>query len=162
MLLQALCIISYLSMNSNGSYSPETLNSGKNRRFLVPCDLEIWRMTLINNRAPHISKIKLCASFQHHMLIQTEVTVRKRLIWVMTSVTLTFDIWPWSFAWTSLLPLVITPENFMMTLWWEHRKKGVTDRQTDRNKCSKSCLVVAKNHKSIRDLNSILHLRNNP
>ena len=26
-------------------------------------------------------------------------------------VTLTFDLWPWLFAWTSLLSLVITPEN---------------------------------------------------
>ena len=29
--------------------------------------------------------------------------------------TLTFDLWP--FAWTSLLSMVITPENFMM-IWW--------------------------------------------
>ena len=29
-------------------------------------------------------------------------------------VTLTFDFWPWPFAWTSLLSLVITPENS----WW--------------------------------------------
>ena len=62
---------------------------------------------------------------------QTGVTVRKRLSWVVTSVTLTFDLWPWPFAWTSLLSLVITPENFMMIRWWEHSQKGVTDRQTD-------------------------------
>ena len=41
------------------------------------------------------------------------------------------DLWPWPFAWTSLLSLVITPENFMMIGWWEHSQKGVTDRQTD-------------------------------
>ena len=76
-----------------------------------PCDLEIWQMTLKNNRAPLLSNIKLCASFYRHMWIQTGVTVRKRLIWVMTSVTLTFDLWPWPFAWTSHLSLVITPEN---------------------------------------------------
>ena len=29
--------------------------------FLVPCDLEIWRMTLKNNRAPLLSNIKLYA-----------------------------------------------------------------------------------------------------
>ena len=52
-------------------------------------------------------------------------------IWVVTSVTLTFDLWPWPFAWTSLLSLVITPENFMMIGWWEHSQKGVTDRRTD-------------------------------
>ena len=45
MLLQALCSISYPLVNSNWSYSPETLNLGQIRRFLEPCDLEIWRMT---------------------------------------------------------------------------------------------------------------------
>ena len=64
----------------------------QNRRFLEQCDLEIWWMTLKNNRAPLLSTIKLYASFYHHMWIQTGVTVRKRLSWVMTSVTLTFDL----------------------------------------------------------------------
>ena len=107
-------------------------NLGQILRFLEPCDLEIWRMTFKNNRAPLLSIIKLYASFHHHMWIQTGVTVRKRLSWVLTSVTLTLDLWPWPFAWTSRLSLVITPENFMMIRWWEHSQKGVTDRQTDR------------------------------
>ena len=185
MLLQALCSISYPFANSNLSYSPETPNFGqierflepwdleiwrmtlKNnrapllsyfklcasfhshwwiqtgvtvrkrpnlgqiRRFLEPCDLEIWRMTLKINRAPPLSTIKLYASFHHHMWIQTWVTARKRLSWVVTSVTLTFDPWPWSFAWTLVCSLVITPENFMMIRWWEHSQKGVTDGRTD-------------------------------
>ena len=118
-------------MNSNWSYSPETPNLGQIRRFLEPCDLEIWRMTFKNNRVPLLSIIKLYASFHHHMWIRTGVTVRKRLSWVVTSVTLTFDLWPWPFAWTSLLSLVITPENFMMIRWWEHSQKGVTDRRTE-------------------------------
>ena len=88
-------------------------------------------MTLKNNRAPLLSIIKLYASFHYHMWIQTRVTVRKRLSRVLTSVTLTFDLWPWPFAWTSLLSLVITPENFMMIRWWAHGEKGVTDGQTD-------------------------------
>ena len=104
---------------------------GQIRRFLEPCDLEIWRMTLKNNRAPLLSIIKLYASIHHHMWIQTGVTVRKRLSWVVTSVTLTFDLWPWPFAWTPLLSLVIIPENFMMIRWWEHSQKGVTDGRTD-------------------------------
>ena len=58
--------------------------------FLEPCDLEIQRMTFKNNRAPLLRIIKLYASFHHHMWIQTGVTVRKRLSWVVTSVTLTF------------------------------------------------------------------------
>ena len=111
--------------------------SGSNSRFLEPCDLEIWRMTLKNNRAPLLNNIKLYTSFYHHMGIQTGVTVRKRLSWVVTSVTLTFDLWPWPFAWTLLWSLVKTPENFMMIRWWEHKSKrcdrqtyGPTDRQT--------------------------------
>ena len=66
------------------------------------------------------------------MWIQTGVTVRKRSSGVVTSVTLTFDLWPWPFAWTLPWSVVITPENFMMIRWWEHSQKGVTDRQTDR------------------------------
>ena len=108
-------------MNSNWSYSPETPNLGQIRRFLEPCDLEIWRMTLKNNRAPLLSNIKLFV---------TGVTVRKLLRWVVTSVTLTFDLWPWPFAWTLPWSLVIPPENFMMIRWWEHSQKGGTDGQT--------------------------------
>ena len=86
-------------MNWNWSYSPETLNSGQNRQFFVLCDLEIWWMTLENNRAPLLYYIKLCASFQIHRWIQIGVTVRKRSIWVkignfLSLVTLKFDGWP--------------------------------------------------------------------
>ena len=190
-------------MNSNWSSSPESLNSGQNRGFFVPCDLEMWRMTLQNNRTtllcrfklcasfhshqwiqpgvtvrnrpiwgkidvfcpvwtwnltddlennkapllcyfklcatflaisgnaqfgskssklfavwpwnltddnnktPILSSVKHCASFHHHMWIQSGVTVRKRLNWLLTSVTLTSDLWPWPFAWTSRLSLVM-------------------------------------------------------
>ena len=145
----------------------------KSTYFFEPCDLEIWRMTLKNNRAPLQCYFKLCGSLCSHWWIQTGITVRKRLTWVkihdflavwpwnltddlekiiehlfcatsssvhhfiiicefklelrlswvLTSVTLTFDLWPWSFAWTSLLSLVITPKNFMMKRWWEHNEK---------------------------------------
>ena len=33
--------------------------SGSNSAILAPCDLEIWRMTLKNNRAPLLSNIKI-------------------------------------------------------------------------------------------------------
>ena len=69
-------------MNSNWIYSPETPNLGQIRRFLEPCDLEIWPMTLKNNRAPLLCYFKLCASLQIHQWIQTGVTVQKRPIWV--------------------------------------------------------------------------------
>ena len=97
--------------------------SGSNSAILAPCDLEIWWMTLKNNRAPLLSNIKLYVSFHHHMWIQTGVTVRKRKFG-------SWPLWPWPFAWTLPWSNVITPENFMI-LWWEHSQKGVTDGQTD-------------------------------
>ena len=66
----------------NLSYSPETPNLGQIRWFLEPCDLEIWQMTLKNNRAPLQCYFKLCASFRSHRWFQTGDTVRKRPIWV--------------------------------------------------------------------------------
>ena len=97
-------------------------------------------MTLRTNSAPLLSNIKHCASFHHtcNIGIYTATTVRKRLNWVLTCVALTFDLWPWPFAWTSRLLLVITPKNFMKIWWRKHSEKGVTagrrDRQTDTNR----------------------------
>ena len=126
---------------SNWSYRPETPNLGRNRWFFVPCDLELWQIALKNNRAALLSNIKLCASFHRHTWIKTVVTIRKRLNRILASATLTFDLWPRFFAWTSLLSLVITLENFMISQWWEHNVKcewrkdirtyGRTDRWTD-------------------------------
>ena len=87
-------------MNSNWSCCPERSNLGQIRRFLEPCDLEIWRMTLKNIRAPLLCYFKLYASFRSHQWIQAGVTVRKRPIWVkiddfFSCVTLQFDVWPW-------------------------------------------------------------------
>ena len=118
-------------MYSNWSYSPETPNLGQIRRFLEPCDLEIWRMTLKNNRAPLLCCFQLCAWFHCHMWIQTGVGVRKRLSWVLTFVTLTFDLWPWSFAWTSHLSMLITEKFLMIRTWWKGATDGRTDRQTE-------------------------------
>ena len=82
------------------AYNPETPNLGQNRWFFVPCDLEIWWMTLENNRASTLCCFKLCATFHSHWWIQTGVTVRKRPIWVkfddfLSHVTFKFDGWPW-------------------------------------------------------------------
>ena len=87
-------------MNSNWNYSPETLIRVKIGDFFVLCDLDIWWMTLENNRAPLLYYIELYASFQSHERIQTGVTVRKRWIRVkigkfLSRVTLEFDVWPW-------------------------------------------------------------------
>ena len=65
-----------------GVKSPETPNLSQIRRFLEPCDLEIWRMTFKNNRAPLLCYFKLCAAFHSYWWIQTGVSVRKRPIWV--------------------------------------------------------------------------------
>ena len=91
-------------------------------------------MTLKNNRTHLLCYFKLCASFHSHLSIQTWVTVRKRLSWVLISMTLTFDSWPWPFAWISLLS------------WWEHSDKGVTDGRTERSvlKAAWSQLKTAK------------------
>ena len=111
--------------------------------FFFPCDLEIWQITVKHNEVPLLCYFKLCASFRSHMWIQTGLTVRKRPNWVLTSVTLTFDLWPWSLAWTSLLSMVISPENFMMIRWQEHIEKGVTDKpaegRTDRRTDMEGC-----------------------
>ena len=132
MWIQALCIISQPLMNSNWSYSPETPNLRQNRRFYfsrVTLKFDGWPWK--NNRAPLLSPFKLCGSFHRHMWIKTGVTVPKRLNWVLTSVTLTFELWPWPFAWTSFLSMVITPVNFVMTgILWK-RCHGQTDGRAD-------------------------------
>ena len=89
-------------MSSNWSYNPETLNSGQNWWFFfVLCDLEIWQMSLKNNRASLLCYVKLCASFHSHRSIQTGVTIWKRQIWVKIVDFFVpcdlgkFDRWPW-------------------------------------------------------------------
>ena len=55
----------------------EMPNLGQIRQFIEPCDLEIWRMTLKNNRAPLQCFFKLCASIgaigEFKMELQTEM-----------------------------------------------------------------------------------------
>ena len=100
---QALCIISKPSRNSNWSSSPETLNSGQNRRIFCP-DIEIWWMFLQKQKctsSPLLNFIKLCVSYQSHQWNQTGVTVQKLSIWVkigdfLSRVTSKFDGWYWN------------------------------------------------------------------
>ena len=63
---QALCIISQPSVNFNLSYSRKRSHRVKLDDFLSPCDLEISRMTLKNNRALLLNPFKLHASFHSH------------------------------------------------------------------------------------------------
>ena len=67
---------------------------GSNRRFFVPRDLEIWQITLKNNRAPFLYCFQLCASLHSHQWILTGVTVQKRPIWVKIDGFCL--VWPWN------------------------------------------------------------------
>ena len=78
---------------------PRNARSGSNTTIFRGVELEIWRMTLQNNRAPLLCYFKLCASFHTHWWIQISVTVQKTSIQVkidnfLSLVTLKFDGWP--------------------------------------------------------------------
>ena len=82
------------------SCSPQIQFGSKSAIFFVPCELEIWRMTLKNNRAPRLCYLKLYISFPSHWSIQTGVIARKHPIRVkidefLSQATLKFDEWPW-------------------------------------------------------------------
>ena len=90
-------------------------------------DLEIWQMTLKNNRAPLLYYVKLCASFQSHEWTQSGVTVRKRSIRVkignfLSRATLKINGWPWktiehlSYAASSFVHHFIAIGEFKMEL----------------------------------------------
>ena len=90
--------------NSIGEFKLELLTGnpqlGSKSDILVRCDLEIWLMTLKNKRVPLLCYVKLCASFQSHWLIQTEVTfwkhsIRVKIGYLLPRVTLKFERWPW-------------------------------------------------------------------
>ena len=92
-----------------------------------PRDLEIWRMTFINNRGTLPYHIKHCASFQSHRWIQTGVTVWKRPIEVeigdfLSRVTLKLDWWPWK----TILCYLKLCASFHSYLWIQ---TGVTVRK---------------------------------
>ena len=45
--------------------------------FFNPCNLEIWWMTLNNNRAPLLCYLERCASFHSHWRIQAGALIRR-------------------------------------------------------------------------------------
>ena len=76
--------------------SGNTQCGSKSEIFFVLCDLEIWQMTLKNNRAALLYCLKLCVSFQSHRWIRTGVTVQKPSIRVKIGeffVPCDFEIW---------------------------------------------------------------------
>ena len=62
---QALCIISKPWVNSNWSYSPETLNLGQNQRFFCP----VWPWNLTDDLEKIIGHLYYVGlSFEHHSI----------------------------------------------------------------------------------------------
>ena len=68
---------------------------GSKSTIFVLCDLEIWGMTLKNNRAHLLCCFKLCVSFRSHRWFQTGDTVPKRPIWVKINDFLPCDLEIW-------------------------------------------------------------------
>ena len=121
-------------MFSNLSYSPETPNLGQIQRFLDPCDLDIWWMTLKNNRALHLCCFQLCAWFHCHMWIQTGVKSPET---TKLGVDLC-DLDRWPLTLTFCMDITFDHGNnswkfhddTMMGTWWKRCDRR-TDRRTD-------------------------------
>ena len=135
MSFQALCIISQPSVNLNLCYSPETFQSGRIWGFFAPCDLEILRMTLKNNRAPLLYTFKFYASFHSHWWVYISATVGKRSNWVkfdayLPPVTLKFYEWPWKtivhlfYAHSSFMDHLLAVDEFQFELTYGKDKLG--------------------------------------
>ena len=94
-LCQAFCIITNPSVNSNWSYSSETLNLGKKWQFFVPCYLEIWWRTSKNNR--HL--FYAASSFVYHFIAIGEFKLELQLgnAQFGSKPTNFLDVWPWNF-----------------------------------------------------------------
>ena len=81
---------------------------GSKSAIFVPCDPEIWRMTLKNKRAPLVCCFKLCASFQIHRWNQIGFAVWKRSIQVKIAdffVPCDLEIW-WMVLENKMAPLL--------------------------------------------------------
>ena len=69
--------------------------------FISLCDLKIWQMAKKKQGTFFILLEDVCYPIGVIRKQQTEAK------FVLTSVTLIFDLWPWPFAWTSFLSLVL-------------------------------------------------------
>ena len=79
-------------VNSNWSYSPETPNVGQIRRFLEPCDLEIWPSKPIG----HL--FYATSSFVHHFVAIGEFKLELESGNAQSGSNLTIfrAVWPWN------------------------------------------------------------------
>ena len=100
MLLQALCIISYPLVNSNLSYSPETLNSGQNQRFFLavrPCNLTD---DLVKQQSTSSMLLQALCSISYPLVnsnwsYSPETPNLGQIRRFLEPSTLKFDGWPW-------------------------------------------------------------------
>ena len=80
------------------SYNPETLHSGQNRRFSVPCDLEIWWWPWEKNGSPLYTTSSLCIISKSWVNSNwgyiPEMLNSGQNRHFLSCVTLTFDGWP--------------------------------------------------------------------
>ena len=107
----------------------------KIRNFFVPCELEIWRMTLKNKRAPFLCCFQLCASFHSHQWIQTSYSPETPNLgqnqFFLSRATLKFDRWPWktighlSYATSSFVHHFVAIGEFKLVLQSGNAKFGL-------------------------------------
>ena len=122
--IQALFLISMQSVNSNWSQSGHSPFGSKS---LIFRPLWPWNLTWHWKTTGHL--FFATSSFVFHFVaicgFKLELHSRDAENWGK----ICFDLWPWSFAWTSHLSMAITPENLMMIQWEEHSEKDLTVRQ---------------------------------
>ena len=156
-----LCASFYSHQWIKKTCSPETLNSGQNRRSIALCDLEIWQMTLKNNMASLLCCFKLCASFHSHRWIQTKVTVWKRSIrvkiGVLSRVTLTFDRWLWKTI-GDLFSATSSPLHHFMAVHVQHHESGKEGiiKAIERDRYEKAIGLLKKTTPEKKALRSVI------
>ena len=113
MILQALCIISKPLVNSDWSFSPETLNSGKNWRCLCP----VWPWNFKDDLEQGTSSMTLQAlciiscNFIAICEVRTGVLVQKSPNLVKSSFEL-FDLAFWPLTLTFCMDITFVNDNY--------------------------------------------------
>ena len=88
---------------------------GSKSVILVPCDLEIWQMTLKNNRAPLLCYFKLCASF-HIAIGEFKLELQSGNAQFGWKSTIFLAMWPWNLTdhlEKTIRHLILTTSNFV-------------------------------------------------
>ena len=107
---QALCFISKPSVDSNWSYNPETLNSGQNWRFSVPCGGWPWKFDgwpwktighLFYATSSFLRNFIDIGQFKLELYSPETPNSGQNQRFFLSSVTLKFDGWPWKTIYTT-------------------------------------------------------------